>query len=407
MFRLLGFDVHVRPGFVVFLVLLVVLYGDEFGLWLAGALAVFTLVHELGHALAARRCGARASISLDFLAGYTSFAPTRPLSRGERALISVAGPAAHIASSVVVLAAMGLNPLDTSSVSGTAAGAAIWWAGPVIGVFNLIPVLPLDGGHIAQSGLERVLGPGAQRAMLWFSLAVTGTVAVWMALDPDRRFFVIFVGFLLLMQVQLLTATSARAGRPSSHGVDRQRSAAAEAERSAWTTGRPGMLVPGQQLSPWYRAHRARLAGRLDEARRILVDDLTQPGLPSWWPPEDANPADLRAVADLLPHPPPHGNPYSELVLADVLLRTGDPATAGHYAAAAHGRHRSAATALVVARAAAALGDRDTALSWLRESAQLSTSGPGLADAIATAPELAGLQTDPELRRLREALTRG
>ena len=57
MFRLLGFPVHVRPGFVMLMVLIVVLYGDEFGIWLAGALAAFTLLHELGHATATRARG--------------------------------------------------------------------------------------------------------------------------------------------------------------------------------------------------------------------------------------------------------------------------------------------------------------------------------------------------------------
>ena len=33
MFRLLGFPVHVRPGFVMMMFLIVVLYGDAFGLW--------------------------------------------------------------------------------------------------------------------------------------------------------------------------------------------------------------------------------------------------------------------------------------------------------------------------------------------------------------------------------------
>ena len=44
MFRLLGFPVHIRAGFITFMVLIVLLYGSEFGLWLAGALFVFTLI---------------------------------------------------------------------------------------------------------------------------------------------------------------------------------------------------------------------------------------------------------------------------------------------------------------------------------------------------------------------------
>lgn len=404
MFRLLGFDVHVRRGFVMFMILIVVLYGDGFGIWLAGSLAAFTLVHELGHAIAARRHGANASISLDFLAGYTSYTPTRALTLRERATISVAGPATHIAISVTVLVAMGVNPLDRASVGESAATAAIWWAGPVIGVFNLIPVLPLDGGHIVQTGLERAVGARAERFMLLFSMAATVAFAAWIFLDPDRRFFVIFVAFLLVTQFQMLGSVSGRAAAPRS--VDRQRSAAADAERAAWTTGRSGMLLPGQELSPWYRAHRERIAGRPDEARRILADDLTRHGGPhNWWPPEDASAEDLRALVELLPHPLPTGNPVSEHVLAEVLLRTGDRTAAGRYAAATFGRTRSVASALMVARAAASLGDRDAAVQWLGAAVAVPAgSGAALAEAIDQAPEFERLRHDPEVTRLRAEL---
>lgn len=73
--RVLGFPVQIRPGFVLFMLLIVVVNGQPMGYWLAGSVTVFTLVHELGHAVAARRTGATASISLDFLAGYASFTP--------------------------------------------------------------------------------------------------------------------------------------------------------------------------------------------------------------------------------------------------------------------------------------------------------------------------------------------
>ena len=79
-------------------------------MWLAGFIAVLTLLHELGHAFAARATGARAEISLDFLAGYASFVPTRPLKRWERAGISFAGPAMQISVSVLGLWAMGRAP---------------------------------------------------------------------------------------------------------------------------------------------------------------------------------------------------------------------------------------------------------------------------------------------------------
>src|SRR5690606_40746721 len=66
------------------------------------------------------------------------------------------GPVAHIVVSLGVLVAMGVNPLSFDSIRDAGdAAAALWWAGPMIGVMNLIPVLPLDGGHLALTGLER------------------------------------------------------------------------------------------------------------------------------------------------------------------------------------------------------------------------------------------------------------
>ena len=267
MFRLLGFDVRVRPGFLIFMVLIVGLHGNEFGLWLAGSLTAFTLVHEFGHAFAARHNGAKAEIALDFLAGYTSFVPSRPLSKPQRALISFSGPGIHILSSVAVLAAMGVNPIDGDSYNRSDAAAAIWWAGPVIGVLNLIPVLPLDGGHIAQTGLEVVFGTRARRAMIIASLVITGTAALACFVDERTRGYTIFIAFLMFAQFQMLNATSVS-------GPRRSIAAAADAERSAWLTGRSGMMLPGQELSPWYRAHRALNAGRPDEARSVLISDI-------------------------------------------------------------------------------------------------------------------------------------
>ena len=68
--RIFGFPVQIRPGFALFMLLIIVINGVPMGPWLAGSVAGFTLIHELGHAVAARRTGATARISLDFLAGY-------------------------------------------------------------------------------------------------------------------------------------------------------------------------------------------------------------------------------------------------------------------------------------------------------------------------------------------------
>jgi len=367
MFRLLGFPVHVRAGFLMFMVLIVLLYGGEFGLWLAGALFVFTLIHELGHALAARHTGAEAEISLNFLAGYASYTPTRPISRLERAGISFAGPAVQIVTSVAILFAMGVNPTDRNSINDSPASWAIWWAGPMIGLLNLIPVLPLDGGNIVMTGLDRLVGKRSRQWMLYFSLAVTGVFAALCFTSERARGLFVFVGFLLVTQLQMLGASK-------------------------------------PLTSPWNDARVALAAGKAGKARRILVTALSNPR-------PDVRPiaapmsvADATALVDLLPDPLPFGDALNEYVLSNELIRIGRFEDAAHYAAASFERHPQSLAAANVARAAGALGDQATAIGWLRAAADTGTAPSGVANIIDHAPELAGLRHHPQVTAIRHSL---
>jgi Zn-dependent protease len=404
MFRLLGFDVHVRTGFVVFLALIVFLYQDEFGLWLAGGIAVFTLIHELGHALAARSAGARAEISLDFLAGYTSFRPDpgRPISPGRQVMISGAGPAVHIALSCAVLVAMGVNPLSLDSAGQSDAAAALWWAGPAIGVMNLIPVLPLDGGHIALTGVESVAGDRGLRYMTIASIVATAGGAALMFLT-GRGGFGIFIAFLLISQFQILQSSGSKRG--PSHPTNR----AADAETLAWQTGRPGILEPGQRMSPWYEAHRAILAGDYQRAAKPIVDDLASPTPGRWAPPRGASAQQLRAIVDQLPDDLPTANPQSSRAAVDIMLAIGEYRRGGDLAAAAFGRHRTSWLALSVARAAAATGDVSNAVAWLGAAEDAAQHEPEgylglLGKAIDQAPEFRTLRSSPDFGTLRARL---
>ena len=402
MFRLFGFDVHVRSGFVIFLVLIAMINPSAFGLWVAGGIAVFTLLHELGHAVAARNAGADAEISLDFLAGYTSFRPRRPLSRLQRATITAAGPLTQISISCAVLAAMGANPLSLDSVRESEATYAIWWAGPVIGVLNLIPVLPLDGGHLAHTALEPVLGKGSLRKMAIASMVITGAGAALFYLSGYGG-FTIFVAFLLFNQYQMVQAGS-RGG--AARGAA-QRSV--DAESLAWQTGRPGMLEPGQRISPWYEAHRALAQGDEGGAVGVLLADLRSPQARNWIPPTAAAPAQLRAIVDLLPNELPHGNGYSARVLAEIMLGLGERQRAGAYAAQAFAEHRSSALAAVVARAAAATGDPTNALRWSDAAVDAAArERPGsdriLGQIFDQAPEFGALRSTPEFAAVRDRI---
>ncbi len=382
-FRLFGFPVHVRPGFFFFMLIVVAANGPQLGVWLAVFIAVLTLIHELGHAFAARATGARAEISLDLLAGYASFVPTRHLKRWERAGISFAGPAVQITVSMLGLWAMGVHPLHPG-INAPDAARALWWAGPVIGLFNLLPILPFDGGNIVLAGLETFLGKKAQITMLYFSFALTVGGGLWLLNQPRFGAVALYAAiFPLMIQIQMFRAH--RESKQPTAGL-----AAAEiAETAAWH-GDLSRMLPGQVPSPWFRAHQQLQQTSPEIARAVLVDDFATTGPRSWVAPDAADEATLRTLVALLPEPLPTGNSQAEQTLADVLIRIGQYEVAANYAADSYRRSASPISAFAVARSAAALGDRATADGGLRAAESMASPG-WIANALRGAPELAQL----------------
>jgi Zn-dependent protease len=365
--RVLGFPLHVRPGFLFFMVLIVALYRDEFGVWLAGAIAAFTLLHELGHAVAARRAGSTAEVSLDFFAGYTSYSSKKPLSTWTEAGIALAGPVTHITAGLLVLAAMGVNPLVATERGETPASAAVWWAGVAIGAFNLIPVLPLDGGNVVTSLLERVAPGRARHFMMYASIVVTAGAAVAFAFSTELRGLIIFLGVLLLMQLQTI--------------FDEQ-------ERTA--------------VSVFDRAAAALDDGDEAKAVRMVTRAMRRPAQTPLVP--DVADDRLRRLLAVLPRPLPTGDPWHEYVLTNLLVRGGDHREAAAYGSEAYTRNPQPLLAATIARAAGALGDETTAIAWLRAAVDHGSAPDGLATVIDRAPELADVRQRPEVVAMRQAL---
>lgn len=202
--RVLGFPTSIRPGFWLFMLLLVLLYPFPLGAWVAGAVAVFTLVHELGHALAARATGCDARISLDFMVAYAAFESRRPLTWWQRAGIAIAGPAAQMGLALGVLVAMGVSPFSRDDVASSHASAAIWWAGLALGLLNLLPLVPLDGGAIVASLIDAVAPGRGKAVMVRISFAITLFLLVALFFT-DWRSVVPFLGLLAFVQWQSLT----------------------------------------------------------------------------------------------------------------------------------------------------------------------------------------------------------
>lgn len=392
--RIAGFPLHVRPGFLLFMLLVVLLNGDSlaFGLWLAGLMAGFTLAHELGHAVAARAAGCRAEISLDFLAGYASFVPSRPLRAWERIGISLSGPLVQIVVGLAVFVAVGGSPGWPLQHDSAAQFAALW-AGPIIGLFNLVPILPFDGGHVLQVAIEWIAPRRARTIMYGITLAVSGATIALMVANPAWRPLVIFAVIPLITVFQMITTDRARAGAQARHASQ------TAAEAAAWRADDLSRFAgTGHVPSPWYRAWQQLRAGHPDVARGVLLADLAEIGPVDWSPPTAAPSEALRRLVELLPSPLPQGRTFSMHVACEVMLRVGEHRAAGLAAAESYRLHGAPSMAVLVARAAAALDDRPTAIAWLATAAGASDSLT-LRVAVDAAPEFGRLRGDPEFER--------
>lgn len=179
--RLAGIPIRLRPSFLLLL---------GFVFLTAGSLGVFgiiltfasVLVHELGHALVARRLDVRiAGIDLGFLGGAAQMIDS-PRSARDEIAIAAAGPAVSLG---IAAAGFGLGALTGLELLTT-----LGWINLVLGVFNLLPAFPMDGGRILRAALAGRMGyRGATHA----------------AVKVARVFVVLFAGAALLLgHLQLL-----------------------------------------------------------------------------------------------------------------------------------------------------------------------------------------------------------
>jgi len=165
-----GVPVRVRIGF--FLVpLLFATQGTDFSsaaMWIA-VVFISVMLHEMGHALVARAYGARPSITLYALGGLTRYEAR--MSRGQNALISLAGPGAGFALGLAVLL---LTQRVHLADAGEKLAFYLMYVNIGWGVMNLLPVLPFDGGQL----LSAALGPERALATALISATVGTLVAV-------------------------------------------------------------------------------------------------------------------------------------------------------------------------------------------------------------------------------------
>lgn len=161
--RLLGIDVRVHWTFMGLLVLVV--WADWSGgrravgnglLWIV---AIFgsVLVHELAHCVVARR---RGTVVLDILLlpiGGLSQMEEIPEAPTDELAISVVGPLTSLAIgvlAVVIGLGLGVRVWPPTLFAGSWF-ARLAWLNFLLGGFNFLPALPMDGGRILRATLAR------------------------------------------------------------------------------------------------------------------------------------------------------------------------------------------------------------------------------------------------------------
>jgi len=131
--------------------------------WTAGVVSAFVylaslLAHELAHSIVATGSGVKVEGITLWLFGGVSRFNSESSSPGSQALITFVGPLTSLLlGAVFILASVAVGGGANSAL----VSASLAWLGYInilLGVFNLLPAFPLDGGRILQSLIWRGTG---------------------------------------------------------------------------------------------------------------------------------------------------------------------------------------------------------------------------------------------------------
>ena len=186
-FRFLGFPCSISGLFWVGALLLsganlAAPNGFQFLLAWIAALLISILVHELGHAIAARTFGCRVlDVRLTMMGGFCAYDREPPV-RWQRIAISLAGPAAGFLLWGLLKGGNYSFDWDRRAIDTSLVLAVfleyMYFINLIWGFFNLLPILPMDGGRVCYElcGAAKVQHPYITAR--WIGVFTASTLAI-------------------------------------------------------------------------------------------------------------------------------------------------------------------------------------------------------------------------------------
>jgi Zn-dependent protease len=159
--------VYISPYWFVIAGVFIFIYANDLASTLHGStrfivaaafvvlLYVSVLIHELAHSVVARSYGLPVRRILLYPLGGFSEIEREPPTPGREFLVSAAGPALSLG-----LAAAGFGLMQVVARD-TIPGTLVWQLGLtnlIVGIFNLLPGLPLDGGRMLRAVIWKLTG---------------------------------------------------------------------------------------------------------------------------------------------------------------------------------------------------------------------------------------------------------
>lgn len=317
------------------------------GLADAVILMICIVLHELGHALVAQSLKFEVdAISVNGFMGLTQFSP-EPQTPGRSFLVSVSGPLVNLV--IGGAATLGYHSVNQSST----VGFIIWsvaWTNIALGIFNLLPGLPLDGGSAFASGVWKITGDRnvATRTAGYAGYVVAAALVVY-GLEQHRSngfaLYLLLIAFVLSLgatnaikrsrvieKLPNLTASSVArravtvdANLPLSEALRRAQAAGVTAIIVADSSGRPWAVMNGAAVDA------------VPEDRRpwTTINQVSRPIEDGMKIPADLSGQELMQRLSQVPASEyvvygPDGQPTGVLVMVDVVARL-DPAAANRF----------------------------------------------------------------------------